>query len=1253
MRRWWKNLKLASVIALAIPIALIWFLGPFVGLTSPAARLTWMLGLMALWAATLLLRRILSDRAGSLIEHVLQRQADDAVMGAPVDRRAEVNQLRHQLLGAIETLKGSKIGKARGAAALYELPWYMIIGHPAAGKSSAILNSGLTFPFSDKHGVQGIGGTRNCDWFFSTEGVLLDTAGRYATHAEDRGEWLGFLKLLKRHRSKAPVNGILVAISFPELEQHHSETFTVYARQIRERIHEIEEAFGLRVPVYLIVTKIDLLGGFAQFFGDIDGTERDRVWGATLTHDQGTGFDIRRVVDQQLELLFRGLKQIGEDKLGLARRATAKPAHFAFPLEFHGLKEGLCRFGELLHEEDPYHAKPLIRGFYFTSALQEGEPRIAGAARIARQFELHREIPGNDRAPASHSFFLRGLFTDVLFPDQHLITRQTTPRHDRLRLAGMLAGLAALAAVSGLFTWSYVGNQKMIATVAAEREQAARMLAAPALYSRLTGLMLLQRRLETLHRYRKEGPPWQIGLALYQGDRLEAALRRQYFAGIRRAMLEPIKADIEHTLRELAEAAPDSYSTTQASASVPPSPPPQRARKHGLPIIPLHGMATASTSEVPLAPAVAAPEPATQRTKAATPARHADAHALENGYNALKTYLMLHNQARMEAAHLSDQLPRHWHPYLEENRGSHDLDDINALAAPLIAFYLSQLQASDLPLIANQDALISSARGRLRSSLTRLSAKERLYNEIKARANTRFAPLSVAAILNGKDSTIIGGSTVIPGAFTRDAWEKYVRTAIASASRGEMKGDDWVLAASIADDLGNDHDIDENRRELESLYRADYAAAWVNFLQGVAVVRPSGIPEAGQAMGRLADRAASPIKLLLRRAAYETSWDTPGGLGDTLQKAGRSMLDQTTHLLEGDAPSPSSGPARQPGLLGRRFAALALIAGSDDAPLLTGYLEQLGKLQGRLAQLGADGDRATAARQLMQATMNGEGSEFADAAQYVDTAMLGSADQATKDMLRPLLVRPLLQGYSALLPPVEEDLNQIWQREVYGQWRMLAGKYPFSDSQNEAQLADIARFLKPGDGTLDKFIDKYLSGLVIKRGRDLLPRTWGNQGLAFSPAFLAGAQRLSLAGSSLMQEGGDISRFELQPVPTPGLSEITIEIDGQVLRYRNGPQPWQTFTWPADGGGGARIQAVAFNGAATVVASEPGRMALMRLISASRLIGHDMSAGQLEWRFRGTGNADAVRFNFRMISGANPLQVSGLRGISLPARITQ
>jgi len=196
---WYRNPKVLSALTFLILIGLIWFVGPFIGLPSREARFLWIFLLMLLWVVILMTGKIIRDRSANLLEKVLRRNADDAVVSATPEQRAEVSLLRQRLLAAIETLKTSSLGKSRGKAALYDLPWYMLVGHPSAGKSCAILHSGLKFPITGKGAVavQGIGGTRNCDWFFSTEGVLLDTAGRYSTQSEDRAEWIEFLQLLK------------------------------------------------------------------------------------------------------------------------------------------------------------------------------------------------------------------------------------------------------------------------------------------------------------------------------------------------------------------------------------------------------------------------------------------------------------------------------------------------------------------------------------------------------------------------------------------------------------------------------------------------------------------------------------------------------------------------------------------------------------------------------------------------------------------------------------------------------------------------------------------------------------------------------------------------------------------------------------------------------------------------------------------------------------------------------------------------
>ncbi len=1295
IKGWLRHAKVASAIGFLILIALIWFLGAWMGLTSVESRLGWIICIMLLWVGTLLAGQLLARRASGLIEKMLRQQADDAVIHSGSDKRAEVTLLRQRLLSAIDTLKKSKLGHASGSAALYELPWYMIIGHPAAGKSTAILQSGLTFPFSEKSGIQGIGGTRNCDWFFSTEGVLLDTAGRYATQQEDRTEWLGFLKLLKKYRAKAPVNGILVAISLPELAQHNSEGFATYARQVKERIHEICQTFALQVPIYLVFTKLDLLGGFTQFYQDWSEEERSQVWGCTFTANQGDSFDAANATAQQFELLYRGLVQAGEEKLQQHRGSRVHPAHFAFPIEFHGLKEAVVKFVDLLTENDPYHARPLIRGFYFTSALQEGMPRIVAANRVQNQFGLtHSETsPGKLAAPASYSYFLRDLFRKVLFQDQHLIGRQADTGSNRWRAAMMATGILSVATLAGLWSWSYIGNQKMLNEIQQDRARAIKLASSPQLYDKLLSLQVLQNHLETLQTYRKDGAPWEIGMGLYQGEKLEQKLRQEYFAGLKQTMLLPIQRNLETTLvaqKEPTTVAPPPPKAEPAPASKPkqPSRPRIKSRPNdgrklpnivigaaalGMSAQPVklthaemaqawqakwwrhqnHGFALRNVAlTVPAATRM--PPESTEAETSSSTTQEAPAlqrtPQLDASYNALKTYLMLYDPKRMEQAHLADQLPRYWRPYLEEHRGQYAQAEVMAIAEKLIGFYVSQLQAPDRPLITPNMHIVNSSREVLRGSFKRMSAQERVFNEIRARANTKFAPMTVARILENKDLDIMAGSQMVEGAFTREAWEQYIKSAIEEASKGEIRSDDWVLAASSQDDLGQDGNSEKSRQALTVLYKQQYTLIWSRFLQGITLRDMQSPAQSASAMTRLADRQNSPIKLILTRAAYETSWDNPSELNRSLANAKQNVLERTTQLLTGGEKPEQN--AEKLGEVGKHFSGIALLVKGENAPI-NSYLDQLAKLKGKMASIASTDDPGSVARTTLQATYNGGGSELADAITYVDNALLAQVTPQTAEMVRPMLVRPLSQSYSALLGPVSTDINQAWANEVLPQWRLLSAKYPFSDSASTATIAEINRFIKPNDGTLDRFVNKYLAGLVQKKGDELVPRSWGDLGIRFNPAFLAAVSKLSSLASSQMQDGESI-RFELQPQPTPGLSEIVFDIDGQEMRYRNGPQLWQPFTWNGNGqGSGARIQAVNYSGVASVVANHTGGMGFLRLLSAAKTQQDTSDTAQLSWQVRKGDDSQLIKVNLRVVSGVNPMQLNRLNKMTLPDRVTQ
>src|SRR6202163_1478296 len=193
------------------------------------------------------------------------KQISDGISGAEqtVNDEPVLKERMNDALATLKTASGNKYGY------LYDLPWYVIIGPPGAGKTTALVNSGLKFPLSRgtaPAAVAGVGGTRYCDWWFTEDAVLIDTAGRYTTQDSDakadKQSWVSCLDLLKKNRPRQPINGVLVAISLEDLMTLAPAAIAAHANTIRARLLELHDRLKVDFPVYALFTKGDLIAGF-------------------------------------------------------------------------------------------------------------------------------------------------------------------------------------------------------------------------------------------------------------------------------------------------------------------------------------------------------------------------------------------------------------------------------------------------------------------------------------------------------------------------------------------------------------------------------------------------------------------------------------------------------------------------------------------------------------------------------------------------------------------------------------------------------------------------------------------------------------------------------------------------------------------------------------------------------------------------------------------------------------------------------
>ncbi|MDR3391957.1 MAG: type VI secretion system membrane subunit TssM [Sulfuriferula sp.] len=1220
-------------------LALAGFL--FFGMQIFEIAASWIIAIIVIallvWGSVWFYRRWQARRSSEQLGNMLETQADKAASKAQSSRRDEVDVIRKRMVEAIGTIKSSKLGITSGSSALYELPWYMIIGNPAAGKSSAIANSGLQFPFADKDGniVQGIGGTRNCDWFFTTDGILLDTAGRYAVHEEDREEWFGFLDLLKKFRKRAPINGIIIAVSIAELTANRPEFGINLAKNLRQRVQELTERLEVFAPVYIMFTKVDLIAGFNEFFRDANSEEISRVWGATQAYSQNTkNQDILSFFDERFDELYNGLKDMSLANMAMYRGEEMPPGLLTFPLEFAAIKNSLRAFILTLFEDNPYQFRPVFRGFYFTSALQEGASLGASSQRVADRFELSLQPQTQTIVHARNGFFLLNLFRKVIFADKALVAQYSSKNKMRLRYASFLAAMLVLGISLAGWSWSYQSNTQLVANVQADMDQAVRLQDKHAdLQSRLDALQILQDRIDQLQKYHTEHP-WSLGLGLYQGDLLERKLREEYFSGVREILLKPVQINLEAFLHEV-NANADKLSVGQNQAS--------------------------ADAASPTATAVVAG--ADKLYQDASPTR------VEDAYNALKTYLMLGDRSHAEAGHLNDQITRFWRGWLDSNRGQMPRGQMIRSAESVLSFYLAQINDPSWPTVEENLALVDQTREALRKVVHGMPARERIYADIKARASTRYASMTVARIVGEQDRTLVAGSYVIPGAFTREAWEGYIQDAFKEAANKQLQSTDWVLKTSSSDDLTLEGSPEQIQKSLTDQYKTEYAQAWQSFLQGVVITDLGNFDQAVVAMNRLGDPQNSPIAKLTDSVYQQTSWDNPSLVNAGLQQAQSgfinwfksTILRQTPGQLNLNINANGASNGIPMGPVGQRFAGIArLVAVKDrDQSLMQGYLAILSKLRSRFNQIHNQGDVGPGARQLMQQTLDGSGSELADGLKYVDEQMLQGMTDGQKQMMRPLLVRPLMQAFAAIIRPAEVELNKTWAAQVYNPFQLnLASKYPFSPNAHlEASSQEIGQIFG-SDGSLAKFFGTDMASLVVRRGDMLAPRTWADLGIHLSPQVTASfASWIAPVSTGGVASGGGVAAqtlFQIQPLPAAGVLEYTIEIDGQQLRYRNTQAGWSNFVWPnAQGAPGARIVAVTFDGRSIEVVNEPGRFGLERLLSTATRKRKEDGVFELSWGSGGT----SVAVNLKLISSPQATNApagssgTGYRGMTLPQSI--
>jgi type VI secretion system protein ImpL len=1185
---------LLGITGVAALCLLIWYVGPLIAIANyRPLDSTFVRGVLIALAIAIYVAR----QAWKLWKaRSVNRKLLDGLLAAPASDKAapsasaeEAATLRQRFEEAVDVLRKLRVSSAgrkpgltdlfalSGRQYLYQLPWYVFIGAPGSGKTTALINSGLQFPLAERFGTQslrGVGGTRNCDWWFTDEAVLLDTAGRYATQESDRATdsaaWSNFLQLLKKFRPRRPINGILLTLSVSDLLRQSAAERDAHAKALRARIQELHEQFGIRFPIYVLVTKCDLLAGFTEFFGELGKEERTQVWGITFPY---RGDEDRTAPLSAFDAEFTALEQRLLDhlteRLQEERDVERRPLIFGFPQQLGMLKPVLGDILTKIFEISKFEESVMLRGVYFTSGTQEGSPIDRVMGQISRAFGVGgRTLP--PLASSGRSYFLTRLLRDVVFAEHGLAGANLRWERRRTVLRWVAYSALALSAVVLLAGWamSYARNSGYIAAVQERVPPAEQDVAALPPINREELLSLLP----VLGRVRDvaitpeiaSGVPRSMQLGLFQGEKLSAAAQLAYRRLLRDAVLPRIAQRLETQLRA------------------------------------------------------------------------ASGQNLEYAYLALKAYLMLYEPANFDAESLKAWILVDW----DQNLAQVTTDQRAELEVHLDS--LLDQGALDSPLPINQELVLST-----RAILARYSLPQRVYSTLRrVGVGEEYPAFSISRIAGPNAALAFERASRkpldpgVPGLFSFDAYHKAVRKQAQELAEQMRKEESWVMgtaAPGALETLPGQANA-QLTEDVLRLYMEDYARTWEAFLADVRLRSTSDLQTTLQ-VTRVLSAPDSPLPPFLRAVVRETTLGVKQVEEKSLiDKAGdkltRSQKD-LAKLIGATAPAaPAAGAQTLESIVDDRFANLRSMVTSAVEGQPPPINQTLLLINDVYLLLNAT-----------QTALNGN-------MQPPQSPVPNQVKAEAARMPEPL--RSLLQDLSTAsaqqtLSAVRGNLSAGVLSSIGSFCRQaITGRYPFArGATQDVTRDDFARLFAPG-GSFDSFFNQTLAQLV-----DTSTRPWSfrrvNDVSMGETGNLIQFQRAATIRDVFFRAGGNTPglRLEFKPVEMDAaISQFTLDVDGQLVKYSHGPQFAQAVQWPGPRGGNqvhAQITPPPADGPSGITAE--GAWSLFRLFDKVLV----EPSPQPE-RFRATfnlGNRKTV-FEVTASSVQNPFRLRDLEQFQCP-----
>lgn len=618
------------------------------------------------------------------------------------------------------------------------------------------------------------------------------------------------------------------------------------------------------------------------------------------------------------------------------------------------------------------------------------------------------------------------------------------------------------------------------------------------------------------------------------------------------------------------------------------------------------------------------------------------------GYDQLKAWLMMARPDKADGAFYAQTMKT-----VQSTRMGISAGLWQSLSPDLWAFYISELPAQPQWKITPDAQLVSQGRQVLLQQIGRRNAESTLYENMLKSVRRNFADVSLEDMTGGTDARrLFTTDEVVPGMFTRQAWEGGIQQAIEKAANSRRDEIDWVLSDSRKA-VSSDLSPEALKARLTQRYFTDFAGSWLSFLNSLQLNPANNIADVTDQLTLMSDVRQSPLIALMNTLAWQ------GQTGQQREALSDSIIKSAKDLVGGkDKPAIDQSASGPQGPLDDTFGPLLQLLGknkgsnvmsADNSLSLQTYLTRITRVRLRLQQVASASDPQSMMQTLAQTVFQGKSVDLTDTQQY-GSLISASLGEEWSGFGSTMFVQPLTQAWETVLQPSAASLNDKWSRSVVANWHTaFDGRFPFAASKSDASLPMLAEFVRKDSGRIERFLTTELGGVLHKEGSQWVPDKVNSQGLSFNPAFLRAINQLSQLSDILFTDGSQGISFELQARPVPQVVETQLTVDGQKLHYFNQMADWQSFRWPGDTyKPGTMLTWTTVNAGARLFGDYSGTWGFIRWLDQGKCAQLDRS----QWMMSFTApDGRTLQWVLRSQLGSGPLALLALRGFTLPDQI--